>query len=111
VPRIRKYLAQEFRLDEAAVQRWVAHWSLAALQAVEAHLAHERETARYCHGEAPTLADVCVCSQVIAARDYGRCDLASVPAAARIYGECMKLEAFARAHPSRQQGAPADLRG
>jgi hypothetical protein len=29
----------------------------------------------------------------------------------RIYGECMKLEAFAHSHPSRQQGAPADLRG
>jgi maleylacetoacetate isomerase/maleylpyruvate isomerase len=111
VPRIRKYLAQELGIDDAAVQRWVAHWSLKALQAVESHLANERETARYCHGDAPTLADVCVCSQVIAARDYGRCDLTSVPTATRIYGECMKLEAFARSHPSRQQGAPADLRG
>ena len=111
VPRIRKYLEQELGLDEAVRDRWVAHWSLRALQAVESHLAGERQTGRYCHGEAPTLADVCVCSQVIAARDYGRCDLASVPAATRIYDECMKLEAFARSHPSRQQGAPADLRG
>jgi maleylacetoacetate isomerase/maleylpyruvate isomerase len=69
VPRIRKYLAQELGLDEAAVQRWVAHWSLKALQAVESHLAGEPETGRYCHGDAPTLADVCVASQVIAARD------------------------------------------
>jgi hypothetical protein len=28
----------------------------------------------------------------------------------RIYGECMQLDAFARSHPSRQPGAPADLR-
>ncbi len=111
VPRIRKYLARELGLDEAGIQRWVAHWSLTALQAVEAHLASEPETGRYCHGDAPTLADVCVASQVIAARDYGRCDMASVPTALRIYDQCMTLEAFARAHPSRQQGAPADLRG
>ncbi len=111
VPRIRKYLAQELKLDEAAVQRWVAHWSLKALQAVEAHLAAEAQTGRYCHGDAPTLADVCVASQVIAAKDYGRCDVASVPTAMRIYGECMQLDAFARSHPSRQPGAPPDLRG
>jgi maleylacetoacetate isomerase len=111
VPRIRKYLAQELKQDEAGVHRWVAHWSLKALQAVEAHLAGERETGRYCHGDAPTIADICVASQVIAARDYGRADLASVPTTARIYEQCMTLEAFARAHPSRQPGAPADLRG
>jgi maleylacetoacetate isomerase len=111
VPRIRKYLAQELGLDDAAVQRWVAHWSLKALQAIESHLASEPETGRYCHGDAPTLADVCVASQLIAARDYGHCDLSSVPLATRIYGECMQLDAFARSHPSRQPGAPADLRG
>jgi maleylacetoacetate isomerase len=111
VPRIRKYLVQEVGLDEAAVLRWVAHWSMTALQAVEGHLANEPETGRYCHGDAPTLADVCVASQVIAARDYGHCELSGVPTATRIYDQCMTLEAFARAHPSRQQGAPADLRG
>jgi maleylacetoacetate isomerase/maleylpyruvate isomerase len=111
VPRIRKYLEQVLGLDEAARDRWVAHWSLQALQAVETHLASEPQTGRYCHGDAPTLADVCVASQVIAAQAYGRCDVSSVPTAMRIYGECMKLEAFAHSHPSRQQGAPADLRG
>jgi len=111
VPRIRKYLEKDLGLDEAARDRWVAHWSLQALQAVEAHLAREPQTGRYCHGDAPTLADVCVASQVIAAKDYGRCDLASVPTATRIYGECMQLEAFARSHPARQPGAPASLRG
>lgn len=111
VPRIRRYLAQELKLDEAGVLRWVAHWSMKALQAVEAHLAAEPETGRFCHGELPTLADICVASQVIAAKDYGRCEVSSVPTAMRIYERCMRLEAFAASHPSRQPGAPADLRG
>lgn len=111
VPRIRKYLAQELKLDEAGVLRWVAHWSLKALQAVEQHLADGPGTGRFCHGDAPTLADLCVASQVIATKDYGRADVSSVPTAMRIYGECMKLEAFAQSHPSRQPGAPADLKG
>jgi maleylacetoacetate isomerase/maleylpyruvate isomerase len=110
VPRIRGYLEKELGLDEPARNRWVAHWSLKALEALEGHLAHEKETGRYCHGDAPTLADVCLASQVVAAKDYGRCDVSGVPAVMRIYGECMKLEAFAQSHPSRQPGAPADLR-
>ena len=111
VPRIRAYLGKEFGLDEAARNRWVAHWSLKAAQALEAHLTGEPETGRYCHGDTPTLADICVASQVIAARDYGHCDMSSVPAVLRVYGECMKLEAFALSHPQRQPGAPADLHG
>jgi maleylacetoacetate isomerase/maleylpyruvate isomerase len=110
VPRIRGYLEKELGLDEPARNRWVAHWSLKALEALEGHLAHEKETGRYCHGDAPTLADVCLASQVVAAKDYGRCDVSGVPAVMRIDGECMKLEAFAQSHPARQPGAPADLR-
>jgi maleylacetoacetate isomerase/maleylpyruvate isomerase len=110
VPRIRRYLEHELGADEAARNRWVAHWSLTALQAVEEHLAREAGTGRFCHGDAPTLADVCVASQVIAAKDYCRCDVSGVPTVMRIYGACMKLDAFARSHPSRQPGAPADLR-
>lgn len=111
VPRIRKYLEQDLGADEPARNRWVAHWSLKALEAVEQHLAHAGESGRYCHGEAPTLADICVASQVIAAKEYGHCDVSGVANVMRIYAQCMKLEAFSRSHPSRQQGAPADLRG
>jgi len=111
VPRIRKYLGEEMKIDEPARNRWVAHWSLKALQAVEQHLAAEPATGRFCHGDAPTLADVCVASQVIATKDYGHADVSSAPTAMRIYAECMKLDAFAASHPSRQPGAPADLKG
>jgi maleylacetoacetate isomerase len=109
VPRVRRYLEQELKADEAARTRWLQYFALKALEAVEAHLAAEPETGRYCHGESPTLADLCVASQVIAARDYSGCDVSGVPTVMRIYGECMKLDAFARSHPSRQPGAPADL--
>ena len=110
VPRIRRYLEQELKAGEAARNRWMQHWSLKALEAVEAHLAAEPQTGRFCHGDAPTLADVCVASQVIAAKDYCHCDVSGVPSVMCIYGECMRLDAFARSHPSRQPGAPADLR-
>jgi len=105
VPRIRTYLEKELGVEEAARNRWLAHWTLKALQAIEAHLAKEKETGRFCHGDAPTLADICLASQVIAATAYFNCDTSSVPTAMRVYGECMKVDAFARAHPLQQPGA------
>src|SRR5512138_1969910 len=66
VPRIRKYLQKELGLDEPARNRWLAHWTLEALAAIEAHLAREPGTGRFCHGDTPTIADICLAGQVIA---------------------------------------------
>ena len=104
-PRIRSYLEKELRQDEASRNRWLAHWTLRALQAIEAHLAKERETGRFCHGNTPTMADICLASQVIAAVAYFNCDTKTVPTAMRIYNTCMNIEAFANAHPLKQPGA------
>ncbi len=106
VPRIRVYLEKEMGLDEAARNKWLAHWTQKALDAIESHLANEKETGRYCHGDEPTFADICLAGQVIAATVYTKCDTSKTPVAMRIYGECMKLPAFANAHPLKQQGAP-----
>jgi maleylacetoacetate isomerase len=104
VPRIRSYLEKELKIDEAGRNKWLAHWSLKALEAIESHLS-EKETGRYCHGDQPTLADICLAGQVIGATAYFKCDTSGVPGAMRIYEECMKLDAFKRAHPMNQPGA------
>jgi glutathione S-transferase len=109
VPRIRNYLEKEMRVDEPARNRWLAHWTLKALEAMEAHLAKERETGRFCHGDTPTIADICLASQVIAATQYFGCDTSAVPAAMRIYDECMKIEAFDKSQPMKQPEAPQTL--
>ncbi len=107
VPRIRNYLEKEMHQDEPARNRWLAHWTGEALKALEAHLAKEPETGRYCHGDAPTLADICLVSQVFAARFFN-VNTASVPTVMRIFGECMKIGAFDRAQPLKQPDAPAN---
>ena len=105
VPRIRAYLEKEMRLDEASRNKWLAHWTLKALEAIEAHLVKEQETGRFCHGDAPTIADICLAGQVIGATAYFNCDTTGVPTAMRIYGECMQLPAFERSHPLQQPEA------
>jgi len=107
VPRIRVYMEKELKLDEATRNRWLAHWSLKALEAVEGHLAKEPETGRYCHGDTVTIADICLVSQVIGAKNYFNCDVSGVPTVMRVFDECMKLSAFDDALPQKQSDAQA----
>jgi maleylacetoacetate isomerase len=106
VPRVREYLAAEFKVDEAGVQKWAQHWHKAALSGLEEHLSTEKETGTYCQGEQITIADICLASQVAGA-NFFKVDLAAYPTVARIAATCAKNDAFARAHPLKQPGAPA----
>jgi maleylacetoacetate isomerase/maleylpyruvate isomerase len=105
VPRIRNYLEREMHVDEPARNRWLQHWTLKALEALEAHLAKERETGRFCHGNAPTFADICLAGQVFAA-GYFNAETTAMPTVMRIFDECMKIDAFDRAQPLKQPDAP-----
>lgn len=105
VPRVREYLEHEFKLDEAARMKWCRHWHTAALTALEAHL-QSPETGRYSHGDQITLADVCLATQAAGAKFFN-VDTAPFPNFTRIANELSKIDAFARAHPLKQPGAPA----
>ncbi len=105
VPRIRGFLEKEMHQDEPARNKWLAHWTKAALEALEAHLAKEKETGRFSHGNAPTLADVCLVSQVFGAKFFN-VDTGGVPTVMRVFGECMKIDAFDRSQPLKQPDAP-----
>ncbi|HLV28501.1 MAG TPA: maleylacetoacetate isomerase, partial [Burkholderiaceae bacterium] len=76
------------------------------LTSVEALLAGNPATGRYCHGDQVTLADVVLVPQVFNARRYD-CDLSAMPTIVRIADTCAQIEAFARAEPARQPDAEA----
>jgi maleylacetoacetate isomerase len=106
VPRVREYLAREFKADETGVNAWCQNWHKAALAGLEQHLSTEPETGTYCHGEQLTIADICLASQIAGANFY-KVDLAPYPTVKRIGDTLAKINAFARAHPLKQPGAPA----
>jgi maleylacetoacetate isomerase len=106
VPRVREYIAHEFKADEAGVMKWAQHWHKLALTALEQNLSTSKETGTYCHGEQVTMADICIASQAAGA-NFFKIDLAPYPTLARIAANCATIDAFVRAHPLRQPGAPA----
>ncbi len=105
VPRVREYLAHEYKIDEAGVIKWGNHWHTQALIALETHL-KSPQTGRYCQGDQVTIADICLAGQA-AGSTYFKVDLAPYPTVKRIVDSCMAVDAFARAHPLKQPGAPA----
>lgn len=108
VPRVREFLAREYRIDEPGVQKWCHHWHQAALQALETHLSGSPQTGRYCQGDQITIADICLAGQAVGAAYYN-CDIAPFPTVKRIVDELSTIDAFARAHPLKQPGAPAEV--
>ena len=105
VPRVREFLAHEYKIDEAGVMKWGHHWHTTSLKALETQLAMP-QTGRYAHGDQLTIADICLCGQAVGAF-YFKVDMAPYPVFNRIVAECNKIDAIARAHPLKQPGAPA----
>jgi maleylacetoacetate isomerase len=99
--RVLRYLLRTLGQDEAALASWYNHWIAEGFGAIEALLAGDGRTGRFCHGDAPGLADIALVPQVVNAERY-RLDLAPYPTITRIFENCMTLDAFAAAHPERQ---------
>ena len=106
VPRVRRYLAERLELDDDRRQAWIRHWFREGLVQGEARLAGDPATGRFCHGDTPGIADLCLISQSLAARNF-KVDTSDLPTINRITQACLSLDAFARAQPLRQPGAPA----
>jgi maleylacetoacetate isomerase len=105
VPRVREYLENEFGLEEARRLAWIRHWITAGLRAIETNLATHPATGRYCHGNDVTIADICLVSLAVGNTLFGS-SMDHFPKARDIVDRCLTQDAFARAHPLRQPGAP-----
>ena len=104
-PRVKKYLTTAGKFDDAAWRGWQIHWFGTGLQALEQRLAGEPGTGTFCHGNTPTLADICLASIVVVMRIF-KIEVAGIPTVLRIMAACEQLDAFAKADPGRQAGAP-----
>ncbi len=99
--RVLRYLENELHQDKAARDIWYCHWIQLGFDAVERRLAGDPATGRFCHGDSPTLADVCLVPQVANARRFA-VDLGPYPRIVAIDAACRGLPQFQRAAPDRQ---------
>jgi maleylacetoacetate isomerase/maleylpyruvate isomerase len=102
--RVLQHLKRSLGQSEEGIKAWYRHWIADGLAKFEAELARGRPHGRFCHGEAPGLADCCLVPQIFGARRYD-CDLAPYASTMRVFDACMQLEAFDRAQPAKQPDA------
>ncbi len=105
-PRVKKYLTTSGGFDDVAWRAWQMQWFGTGLAAVERRLASEPQTGRYCHGDGLTMADICLVSIATVMRVF-KITIPDLPTIDRIVAACEAQEAFAKAAPLRQDGAPA----
>jgi maleylpyruvate isomerase len=98
------YVRAQFGADDAAVQRWVAHWIQRGFAALEQRVGQVSNDGRHCYGSSVTLADVCLVPQMFNARRF-QVDVSAYPKLVAISAHLEGLPAFAAARPEAQPDA------
>jgi glutathione S-transferase len=91
-------------LSEQQRTAWIQHWLAAGLQTMETLLAERKTPGKFCYGDTPTVADICLVTQVTPAQLF-KTDLAPYPRVMEIHARCMEIPAFANSHPRKQPDA------
>ena len=105
VPRVRKFLGDQWGLSEDQQSMWAQHWFTVGNIAIENMLIKEARSKTFAFGEDLTIADIALASHAIGATLF-KVDMALTPTFAKIVANCMAIPAFAKAHPLKQLGAP-----
>jgi maleylacetoacetate isomerase len=109
VPRVRRYLDRELNLRDEQQTAWRRHWTIETLTALEGHLAGSKDTGKFCHGDTPTMADICMVGHCTVA-GMQKISLDRWPTVKRVFETAMALPAFAQAHPLAQPDTPEAMR-
>ena len=102
--RVLSDLKTRFGADEKVQAEWFRHWVAETFIALETRLSSEPQTGKFCHGDTPTLADICLVPQVVNNIRFD-VDMSPYPTIARIHKACLEIKAFADAMPAKQPDA------
>jgi maleylacetoacetate isomerase len=102
--RVLNHVKKEYNQTDDQVNRWAQHWIDLGLSALENLIVAQPKRGKFCFGDMPTLADICLVPQLGNARRYGS-DLSQCPNILSIEKNCMALPAFTNAAPEKQPDA------
>ena len=102
--RVLVHLKNNLKQSDDDLNFWARHWIDLGLSAFEQIVVSSPKQSRFCFGDTPTLADICLVPQLANARRFG-CDLSAYPTLLQIEKACSALPAFADAAPEKQPDA------
>jgi len=99
IPAARKQLATQFGADEDAIKEWAIYFHELGLGQMEGFLDDHRANGwKFAFGDKPSIADLALASHVAGSNFFGA-SLDAAPTVAKIFGNCMELEAFSANSP------------
>ncbi|MEY2341551.1 maleylacetoacetate isomerase [Acidithiobacillus sp. IBUN Pt1247-S3] len=104
-PRVMSYLQQQTAWTAEQARAWQTHWFHDGLLAIDRKLMADGLSGDFCYGGEITIADICLAS-IAATMDALSIALPETRLVAPILSRCQALEAFQRAAPRLQVGAP-----
>ena len=96
---VTNYLKEHFSANQEDIVKWYIAWMHRGFSAIEQVLADNNS--RYCFGDEPGFADLCLVPQVYNARRFD-IPLGDFPNITRVVDNCNGLAAFTDAAPERQ---------
>jgi maleylpyruvate isomerase len=101
---MRKYLHKELGHSDQEIREWQVHWITLGFEAIETMLSGSEYTGHFCHGDRPTLADICLVPQMANAHALNM-DLSNYPTLVRVERAAYEMPAFIDALPKNQPDA------
>jgi maleylpyruvate isomerase len=102
--RILGYLSNDLKVSDTVKTQWVCGWIHDGFSAIETLLAARAVQTKFCVGDTPSLADICLIPQVTNAHRF-QCAMDKFPIIMGIYDNAMALPAFDLAQPMKQPDA------
>jgi maleylpyruvate isomerase len=96
--RVLNYLKDELHITEEQKNAWYQHWLTLCFTALEAQLSTQPTRGKFCFGNQPSLADICLVPQMFNARRFNT-DLSPYPILFDIDAHCQTLDAVKNAWP------------
>ena len=102
--RVGRFIKHTWNISDDDIVRWQRHWIKIGFNALETMLSSSKEIGKFCHGDAPTIADICLIPQVANARRV-KLEIETWPTIARIEAHAFLHPAFDAALPKNQPDA------
>jgi maleylacetoacetate isomerase/maleylpyruvate isomerase len=101
--KVMNFLNSEMEVPNSSNEKWQQHWISKGLSALEKII--QSTAGSFAFGEKITCADIFIIPQIFSAKRFG-VTTENYPTLTRVNENCIKLQAFLDAHPSRQPDTP-----
>ena len=100
--KVLQYLKSDFNASQDTVNKWCKHWIENGFNALEKRL--QQTAGSYSFGGSVSAVDCFLVPQIFNAKRFG-VDMKQYPTIQRVEANCAEIEAFQKAHPSKQADA------